>query len=427
MSPREIPPELLLSIIAHLGPGDSATLAAIARCATWTHAAVVPALYAHVHVASETHWEKLYAGLSLDHARDGTTASVAVQTDVRDANGEDKVASVVATAARKLSYFLHTRYVTLDFVPSTSAVETIASTVVLVRARRKTLRVPVREVFPRVQGLSLGVGFVRALLALAEEHHPPCGASFDVNGWEQRAFPSYFPASLLSRVQVLGRLDELYDTSYRCFPLPIESDECAHLKGTMIALLASWAVWGKNSNRLASHSTYPAPLAPWTRIRARWRHFVRLDAAPSPAVLDTLARDVYSVSTEALSAEAGGGRVCRRDVVLSGLDESGVRAAEAAFVAHVRQTFDYTDRVVVDRARAPHGVLDSRYGDDAIDAPDSAAVRGQARVVPVDFLHADSTGGCEACGAGSRGGEDKRGDGEEEGSVNFWAVDPRRF
>ncbi|WOO77417.1 uncharacterized protein LOC62_01G000996 [Vanrija pseudolonga] len=423
MSPREIPPELLHSVIAHLGPGDSATLAALARCATWTHAAAIPALYAHVHVASEAHWARLYAGLSLDDGH--PTAQVAVQTDVRDANGEDKVASVVATAARKLGYLLHTRHVTLDFVPSAPGLEAISGTVVLVRARRKTLRVPVREVFPRVQGLALGAGFVRGLLALAHEHHAPCGAAFDVNGWEQRAFPAYFPAGLLPRVQVLGRLDELYDTTYRCFPLPpLEDDSCAHIKGTMIALLASWAVWGRNSNRLASHSAYPAPLAPWTRIRARWRHFVRLDSPPSPAVLDALARDVYAVSTEALAAEAGGGRVCRRDVVLSGLDEAGVRAVEAAFVAHVRETFDKNDRVVVDRARAPHGVLDSRYGDDAIDAPDAAAVRGQVRVVPVDFLHADSTGGCEACGAGC-GREPDRGG--QEGEYNFWAVDPRRF
>jgi len=417
-----IPVEVLIKIIAHLGPEDDGpTLARLARCSLACHELAIPILYSHIHLYTDRQITRLLSNLSLETDADGKALPCATLTAIPIARREG---TQQGKATRKLSQFLFVRHVSLHFVPSPSAIPfghtssyDFLPAVWIQGAQGEAENVGL-NLFPRVVGIALGRGFMSALAATITVDVPCEDPTHNVTHidpdreWVDRFAPPRFKQALNGIAKLVPVFRSRYFVTFCCWNLDdIPSGMCEMAKRELVHALIHNDTWGY-SYILCTHSTFPqTKLDPWTRIRRHWRHYITVDDSHdqddddiNDKLLQALAEDVYAIAGETLNSTAYGDKPRRRNMIYAGLSEKQVRRVEQEFVKIVRAKFAKGDRVIVDPSlydadynRRNHNL----YGDGGSDPEDDDAVREhQKRVTMFDFFREKETAKCEVCGVG---------------------------
>lgn len=418
-----IPIELLSRIIKYFDPQDDGPiLARLSRCSRASHDLAIRVLYSHIHLRSDQQMIRLLQGLSLERGDDGEALPCATLTDVPVCSWRRRSDVInIGQGTRKLSHFMYARYVTLHFVPSEAAFparnDPYLEPIALVQVQTGLTKVVNEFIFPRVQGLILGNGFISDLLAILTRDHPtPCrdpDHTVDDEWWTDR---NTFWRAMTPELMDLRFLNCLFGVHPICWNLDQlpSAGLCGELQELVVSALVSDRMWGRYMYRLNTHSTFPrTSLAPWTRSYCHWRHFIHVDdrrSSPvtqehSPSIpltrtnadpeqapqdedekneqqtastasegsdlLTTLAKDVYGIASDTLEKVAYGEKARRRDIVLSGLSIEQIRELEQRFVDIIEDDFENPQDVIVDPSLSRRNIQQSDAEADAGEEDDS--------------------------------------------------------
>jgi len=303
---------------------DAPTLAHLSRCSRVCHQLVIPILYSHIHFYTDRQVARLLSDLSLIEGDDGQALPCSTLTEIPTNDGQGKVGR--ANATRKLSHLLHTRYVSLHFLPDPSAIEIDphmygAPSVWVQRSGTGKLENFQHRLFPRVRGVALGKGFIPDFLNwIADDHDFPCDdpahripQNRGVDTGDQPCL-GHFPG-----ITLFIELFRVTPPSF-CWNMDdIPPGVCDQVQLDMVRSLVD-DTWGEPF-AINTHSTFPRiKLAPWGGAELHWRHFIAV--GPESWRIDT---------DEAGGSRDGGGyadqcdgtRRCEEVASRAGRDEGG--------------------------------------------------------------------------------------------------------